>query len=366
MPKYKPTDDGTVVGGKIVVYMGRAPPSTALLDKSAKAAVGKATAAMLASAAKSGAACFVIPRPPRSWIEIELHDDDGKPVREERYVVVDAEGAEYEGQLDDEGYARVENLAEGMAKVGFPNLDEPEWVAFGAPRPARKAAKTPEAWIEIELIGEDGRPQPGERYRVIAPAGNVFDGRLDEQGWARVEGLEEGEVRVYFPDCDEPEVVYKAAAPPAAETPPPHAWIELEVVGEDGRPAPDERYRVILPDGKTREGTLDAAGFARIEGLPEGELRVAFPDMDEPEVVYKGARPQRSEEKLDAFIELALTDEQGDPLPGEAYRLVTAGGRVLEGRLDERGVARVEALEHGDVHVSFPALDAAEWAPAAR
>ena len=55
MPKYKPSDDGTVVGGKVVVYMGKGPQSTALLDRSAKAAVAKATAAMLASAAKRGA-----------------------------------------------------------------------------------------------------------------------------------------------------------------------------------------------------------------------------------------------------------------------------------------------------------------------
>ena len=33
MPRYKPSDDGTVVGGKVVVYMGKGPQSTALLDR---------------------------------------------------------------------------------------------------------------------------------------------------------------------------------------------------------------------------------------------------------------------------------------------------------------------------------------------
>jgi hypothetical protein len=55
MPHYKPSDDGTVVDGKVVVYMGRGPQSTALLDKSARAALAKATAATLAAAAKRGA-----------------------------------------------------------------------------------------------------------------------------------------------------------------------------------------------------------------------------------------------------------------------------------------------------------------------
>ena len=55
MVKYKPSDDGSVVEGKVVVYMGRGPQSTALLDRSAKAAVAKATAAALAAAAERGA-----------------------------------------------------------------------------------------------------------------------------------------------------------------------------------------------------------------------------------------------------------------------------------------------------------------------
>jgi hypothetical protein len=55
MPSFKPSDDGATVDGKIVVYMhGR--QSTALLDRSAKAALVKATVAMLASAASRGAA----------------------------------------------------------------------------------------------------------------------------------------------------------------------------------------------------------------------------------------------------------------------------------------------------------------------
>ncbi|MGZ6126438.1 MAG: hypothetical protein ACXWLR_15825 [Myxococcales bacterium] len=55
MPKYQPGDDGTVVGGKVVVYMGKSRQSTALLERSARAALAKATAAMLASAAQRGA-----------------------------------------------------------------------------------------------------------------------------------------------------------------------------------------------------------------------------------------------------------------------------------------------------------------------
>ena len=54
MPQYKPSDDGKVVEGRVVVYMTGAAQSKALVDKSAKAEVAKATVAMLQSAAAHG------------------------------------------------------------------------------------------------------------------------------------------------------------------------------------------------------------------------------------------------------------------------------------------------------------------------
>ncbi|MHC4248399.1 MAG: hypothetical protein ACYS9X_04660 [Planctomycetota bacterium] len=59
------------------------------------------------------------------------------------------------------------------------------------------------SWIEIEMVGEDDEPIPGEKYRIILPDGETFaDGTLDEKGFARVEGFEKGTCKVSFPDLD--------------------------------------------------------------------------------------------------------------------------------------------------------------------
>jgi hypothetical protein len=59
------------------------------------------------------------------------------------------------------------------------------------------------SWIEIEIVGEDDEPIPGEKYRIILPDGETFaDGTLDEKGFARVEGFEKGTCKVCFPDLD--------------------------------------------------------------------------------------------------------------------------------------------------------------------
>lgn len=61
------------------------------------------------------------------------------------------------------------------------------------------------------------------------------------------------------------------------------AWVELELVGEDGTGLADHRYVLTLPDGSTREGKTDSDGLARIEGIAakDGDTcSLTFPDLD--------------------------------------------------------------------------------------
>lgn len=57
-------------------------------------------------------------------------------------------------------------------------------------------------------------------------------------------------------------------------------WIEIELVGEDDKPIPNEKYKVKLPDGTEKEGTLDQNGWARVESDPKGDCEITFPEMD--------------------------------------------------------------------------------------
>ena len=59
------------------------------------------------------------------------------------------------------------------------------------------------SWIEIELVGEDNQPIPGERYEIMLPTGKtVAKGWLDARGFARETGFEKGTCQVRFPDLD--------------------------------------------------------------------------------------------------------------------------------------------------------------------
>jgi hypothetical protein len=66
-----------------------------------------------------------------------------------------------------------------------------------------RQARTEVTWIEICLIGEDRKPIPGERYKIELPDGSTREGRLDDKGLARVDGIDPGSCTVSFPALDE-------------------------------------------------------------------------------------------------------------------------------------------------------------------
>lgn len=85
------------------------PPSTPLQDEEA------------AKAAKPPAAAEP---EPEHWIEIELLDDEGKPIAGERYFVEMPDGSSLSGRTDGQGRARVDGVDPGTARVSFPDLDK--------------------------------------------------------------------------------------------------------------------------------------------------------------------------------------------------------------------------------------------------
>lgn len=60
---------------------------------------------------------------PKHWLEIELLDDEDKPVAGERYLVELPDGSKLSGRTDSQGRTRVEDVDPGTAKVSFPDLD---------------------------------------------------------------------------------------------------------------------------------------------------------------------------------------------------------------------------------------------------
>jgi hypothetical protein len=64
----------------------------------------------------------------KSWIEIELVDEDDNPVPGVAYRITLPDGESVAaGTLDDKGFARVEGIDPGTCKITFPDLDKDAW-----------------------------------------------------------------------------------------------------------------------------------------------------------------------------------------------------------------------------------------------
>jgi len=58
------------------------------------------------------------------------------------------------------------------------------------------------SWIEIRLMDMEGNAVPGERYKVTDPNQGKHEGKLDQNGRARIDGIPAGSCQIAFPDRD--------------------------------------------------------------------------------------------------------------------------------------------------------------------
>jgi hypothetical protein len=92
-----------------------------------------------------------------------------------------------------------------------------------------------------------------------------------------------------------------------------------------------------------------------IDTTQPGGGKVIPPDRPAPEVVPTTTA---------TFIEIALVDEQGRPVPFERYLVTLPDGTERRGRLDERGLARIDPIRPaGACDITFPDIHGDEWKP---
>lgn len=52
------------------------------------------------------------------------------------------------------------------------------------------------------MLDKAGKPVANEKYRITAPDGTETEGFLDAQGQARVDGVDQGNCKITFPELD--------------------------------------------------------------------------------------------------------------------------------------------------------------------
>ena len=75
----------------------------------------------------------------------------------------------------------------------------------------------------------------------------------------------------------------------------------------------------------------------------------------------KPHKKSNDDEEKKSWIEIELVDEEGNPVPGEAYKVTLPDGTVDSGTLDDKGLVRIDGIEPGTCKITFPNLDKDAW-----
>jgi type VI secretion system secreted protein VgrG len=71
--------------------------------------------------------------------------------------------------------------------------------------------------------------------------------------------------------------------------------------------------------------------------------------------------PDKPDPKKTAWVGIKLSDEFGQPVAGEPFKITLPDNSVFEGTLDNKGEAKVEGIDPGNCKITFTNLDADAW-----
>jgi uncharacterized Zn-binding protein involved in type VI secretion len=218
------------------------------------------------------------------WVEIQFVDKAGKPVSRVPYKFTDTENKETEDVLRLDGTIRRDGIKEGQCKVQLFSVSNAKW--------SKEEAEVGEqVKMKADIDGfKDGTMATFEIYKrdlkgadvvVETIAAEVKGGKVEDE-WEYVIQNEknniatQGEIQQKYsiPEYYFDVIVAKSKA--RSNLLMYKDWIDLKLKDDEGNAIGDIKYKVFLPNGEMREGTLDGQGYAKVEDIPPGKFQVKF------------------------------------------------------------------------------------------
>ena len=134
-------------------------------------------------------------------------------------------------------------------------------------------------WVELQVVDTEGHPAANLVYWVRLPDGSEREGKLDKDGFTRLEGVADGHCAVRFENVDRQE--WHAPPRQTTKAQAEHtSWIEIELKDDQSQPVAGQSYHLTSDDGQVRRGNLNKQGFAKEVDLAAGNHTISFPKID--------------------------------------------------------------------------------------
>jgi type VI secretion system secreted protein VgrG len=133
---------------------------------------------------------------------------------------------------------------------------------------------------------------------------------------------------------------------------------------------------LVSPLSPTAPTAADTANPGAVTNAPSGTAATQVGTSADTIAPTLATRPKKSaasdapthdpnapaNQNKKSWIEIVLVGDDGNPVPGEPYRVTLPDGTtVADGTLDEKGYARVENIDPGTCKVTFPNRDKSAW-----
>jgi uncharacterized Zn-binding protein involved in type VI secretion len=215
------------------------------------------------------------------YLDVKILDKGGKPVSGIQFKIKSPDGRETTGTLS--GQIKRGGVDEGDHEIKLRAITKAEWSE-------KEAAVGDKVKLQVETLGyDDDEEAILEIY--------VKDSRFADRKYATIESKvkgnkveEEWEFKVddkLFDDQDGKKgkgysnpyyyfVVYIAGLKQRSGFLRYRDWIELELKDENGKTIGGAEYKLHLQNGLIIKGELDNNGYAKVENIPPGKIKVTY------------------------------------------------------------------------------------------
>ncbi|PKK84999.1 MAG: hypothetical protein CVT49_00210 [candidate division Zixibacteria bacterium HGW-Zixibacteria-1] len=216
-------------------------------------------------------------------LDVKFADKGGNPITGVQYTVKSPDGEESKAPLA--GRIKKSGIKEGNYEIELKAIVKAEWSKKTAEVEDTVKMKAQVAGIKsgtkatLEIFVKDSGPFADRLLRTVE---SKVDGDKIEEEWALkidkkfidLQAAKEGKG-----GYSGPSFYFRVTADGIStrsgilEI---KDYIELELKDEDGNPIKGAGYKVFLPNGAIKEGTLDNKGYAKVEKVPPGQVKVSF------------------------------------------------------------------------------------------
>jgi len=216
------------------------------------------------------------------WVEIQFVDKAGKPVSGINYKLTDPDNKESEGILRPDGTIKRDATKEGQAKVTLLNVINAKWSKNKA-----EVGEKVKMSADVEGFENETKATVQVYKRDISGPDVVVDTIETEVKGNKIEW----EWEYKLPEISDEELKTKKES--AGYSAPDYYfetiiencksrsgllglkdWLEIKLKDNDGNAIANKKYTLLLPNGEIREGQLDSSGYAKIEDVSPGEVKI--------------------------------------------------------------------------------------------